>query len=156
MWQNLNFKLLPGEQVAVVGASGTGKSQLLRAIASLDPIQAGNIFFQGKPIDSYYTPQYRSQVIYLHQRPALWEGTVENNLKQVYRLTAHRHQVYNQELIVNYLQLLQKPVDFLQSLEALITVWQNEDPQRAYLWTSHDFAQLQRITNRQIRLQTQE
>lgn len=198
LWQNLNFNLLPGEQVAVVGASGTGKSQLLRAIASLDPIQAGNIFFQGKPIDSYYTPQYRSQVIYLHQRPALWEGTVENNLKQVYRLTAHRHQVYNQELILNYLQLLQKPVDFLQRpvsaisggeaqivaflralqlsplvllldeptasldvatancLEALVADWQKQDPQRAYLWTSHDPAQLQRITNRQIRLQTQE
>lgn len=46
LWQNLNFELLPGERVAVVGASGCGKSQLLRMIASLDPIQAGYIFFK--------------------------------------------------------------------------------------------------------------
>ncbi len=38
LWQNLNFELLPGERLAVVGASGSGKSQLLRAIASLDPV----------------------------------------------------------------------------------------------------------------------
>ncbi len=48
LWQNLNFELLPGERVAVVGASGCGKSQLLRMIASLDPIQAGYIFFSRK------------------------------------------------------------------------------------------------------------
>ena len=69
--------------------------------------------FQGKSIDSQYIPHYRSQVIYLHQRPALWEGTVEDNLKQVYRLAIHRHQVYNQQLIIDYLQLLHKPIDFL-------------------------------------------
>ncbi|MBW4564799.1 MAG: ATP-binding cassette domain-containing protein [Mojavia pulchra JT2-VF2] len=198
LWRNLNFELLSGERVAVVGASGSGKSQLLRAIANLDPIQEGYIFFQGKSIDSSYTPQYRSQVVYLHQRPALWEGTVEDNLKQVYRLAAHRQQVYNRQLILNYLQLLHKPADFLQrpvsaisggeaqivaflralqlsplvllldeptasldvatanSLEALVAVWQKEDPQRAYLWTSHDSAQLQRITHRQINLKIQE
>ncbi|MEA5627654.1 ABC transporter ATP-binding protein [Nostoc sp. UHCC 0251] len=198
LWQNLNFELLPGERVAVVGASGSGKSQLLRMIASLDPIQAGYIFFQGKSIDAYYTPNYRSQVVYLHQRPALWEGTVEDNLKQVYRLAAHRHQVYKRELILNYLQLLHKPADFLQRpvsaisggesqilaflralqlsplillldeptasldvatancLEALVAAWQKENIQRAYLWTSHDSAQLQRITHRQISLKSNE
>ncbi|MBE9001838.1 ATP-binding cassette domain-containing protein [Nostoc sp. LEGE 12447] len=198
LWQNLNFELLPGERVAVVGASGCGKSQLLRMIASLDPIQAGYIFFQGKSIDAYYTPNYRSQVVYLHQRPALWEGTVEDNLQQVYRLAAHRHQVYKRELILNYLQLLHKPADFLQRpvsaisggesqivaflralqlsplvllldeptasldvatancLEALVAAWQKEDIQRAYLWTSHDSAQLQRITHRQINLESNE
>ncbi|MBE9034035.1 ABC transporter ATP-binding protein [aff. Roholtiella sp. LEGE 12411] len=198
LWQNLNFELLPGERIAVVGASGSGKSQLLRMIATLDPIQAGYIFFQGKSIDAYYTPYYRSQVVYLHQRPALWEGTVEDNLKQVYRLAAHRHQVYKRELILNYLQLLHKPADFLQRpvsaisggesqivaflralqlsplvllldeptasldvatancLEALVAAWQKEDTQRAYLWTSHDSAQLQRITHRQINLEFNE
>ncbi|MBD2665591.1 ABC transporter, ATP-binding protein [Richelia sinica FACHB-800] len=194
LWRDLNFELFPGEQVAVVGASGTGKSQLLRAIASLDPIQAGYIFFQGKSLDSYPLPQYRAQVIYLHQRPALWEGTVEDNLQQVYRLATHRQQVYNRQIIINYLQILHKSADFLQRpvkaisggeaqivaflralqlsplvllldeptasldivtancLEALVTAWQQEDPQRAYLWTSHDAAQLQRITQRQINL----
>ncbi|BAT56833.1 ABC transporter, ATP-binding protein (plasmid) [Nostoc sp. NIES-3756] len=198
LWRNLSFELLPGEQVAVVGVSGSGKSQLLRAIASLDLIQEGHIFFQGKSLDSCFIPQYRSQVIYLHQRPALWEGSVEDNLKQVYRLKAHRHQIYNRDLILDYLQLLNKPIDFLKRpvsaisggesqivaflralqlsplvllldeptasldaitanhLEALVTAWRKENPQRTYLWTSHDPAQLQRITHRQINLKINE
>jgi putative ABC transport system ATP-binding protein len=198
LWRNLNFQLLPGEKVAVVGVSGSGKSQLLRAIASLDSIQEGHIFFQGKSLDCFFLPQYRSQVIYLHQRPALWEGSVEDNLKKVYPLAAHRHQVYNRDLILDYLQLLNKPIDFLKRpvsaisggesqivaflralqlsplillldeptasldattanhLEALVTAWQKENPQRAYLWTSHDPAQLQRITHRQISLKINE
>ena len=194
VWSHLSFQLFPGEQVAVVGAFGSGKSLLLRALAGLEPVQAGQIIFQGQPINSWFMPSYRSEIIYLHQRPALWEGTVEENLQQVYRLAVHRHQVYNSQLILDYLHLLHKTADFLQrpisaisggeaqivaflralqlspkvllldeptasldagtskSLEALVTVWQNEDPQRAYLWTSHDPTQLSRITNRQITL----
>jgi putative ABC transport system ATP-binding protein len=197
-WRNLSFELLSGDRVAVVGASGSGKSLLLRAIAGLNPVQEGQILFQGKLIDSCYIPHYRSQVIYLHQRPALWEGTVEENLQQVYRLAAHRHQGYNRTLILDYLQPLHRTTDFLQRpvsaisggeaqivaflralqlsplvllldeptasldaetghcLEALVARWQNENPQRAYIWTSHDPVQLQRITNRQINLKPHE
>ncbi|MBW4432857.1 MAG: ATP-binding cassette domain-containing protein [Pelatocladus maniniholoensis HA4357-MV3] len=198
IWSNLNFQVFSGEQIAVVGASGSGKSLLLRTLAGLDPVQAGKIMFQGQDIGSYFMPSYRSQIIYLHQRPALWEGAVEENLQQVYRLAVHRHLVYNRELILNYLDLLHKTPDFLQrpvsalsggeaqivaflralqlspsillldeptasldaltaqSLEALVAAWQNEQPHRAYLWTSHDSTQLQRITNRQITLKEKE
>ncbi len=194
IWSDLSFQLFPGERVAVVGASGSGKSLLLRALAGLDPIQTGQITFQGQPLESWFVPNYRSQIIYLHQRPALWEGSVEQNLQRVYQLAVHRNQIYNRQLILDYLHILHKPTDFLQrpiraisggegqivaflralqlspsillldeptasldtetaqSLEALVTVWQNEDPRRVYLWTSHDPKQLERITNRQITL----
>lgn len=197
IWRNLNFELFSGEKVAVLGASGSGKSLLLRALAGLDQIQAGRIIFRGKGIDTWYIPSWRSQIIYLHQRPALWEGTVESNLQQVYRLKTNHHLVYNRASILDYLQLLHKDGDFLQrpvsaisggeaqivaflralqlapkillldeptasldaqttsSLEALVAAWQAQDPQRAYLWTSHDPSQLKRITNRQISLREQ-
>jgi putative ABC transport system ATP-binding protein len=194
IWSNLSFQLFAGERVAIVGASGSGKSLLLRALAGLDPVQAGQIIFQGQPINSYFMPSYRSQIIYLHQRPALWEGTVEENLQRVYKLAVHHNQVYNRQLILDYLHILHKGADFLhrpiraisggeaqivaflralqlspsvllldeptasldtdtaQSLEALVAVWQDKDPRRVYLWTSHDPKQLERITNRQITL----
>ena len=194
LWRDLSFELYSGERVAVLGASGTGKSLLLRALAGLDTVQSGEIIFRGKSINSHFRPDYRSQIIYLHQRPALWEGTVEENLQQVYRLATHRHKVYNRQLIVEYLHLLHRDADFLQrpvsaisggegqilaflralqlspkvllldeptasldgstanSLEALVAAWLDADPQRAYLWTSHDPNQLQRLTTRQISL----
>ncbi|MFN6519236.1 MAG: ATP-binding cassette domain-containing protein [Nostoc sp. CreGUA01] len=194
IWSHLSFQIFPGERVAVIGASGSGKSLLLRALAGLDPVQAGQIIFQGQSISSHFMPSYRSQIIYLQQRPALWEGTVEENLQRVYQLAVHRHLIYNRKLILNYLHLLHKTPEFLQrpvialsggeaqivaflralqlspaillldeptasldpgtaqSLEALVAAWQYEQPQRAYLWTSHDPNQLERITNRQITL----
>ncbi|GAB1544469.1 ATP-binding cassette domain-containing protein [Scytonema sp. NUACC21] len=194
LWRDLSFELYSGERVAVLGASGSGKSLLLRALAGLDTVQTGQIIFGGKSINSHFIPHYRSQIIYLHQRPALWEGTVEENLQQVYRLATHRHKVYNRQLILEYLHLLGRDADFLRrpvsaisggegqivaflralqlspsvllldeptasldgstanSLEALVAAWLNDDPQRAYLWTSHDPNQLQRLTTRQITL----
>lgn len=195
IWRNLSFELFSGEKVAVLGASGSGKSLLLRTLAGLDQVQAGQIIFQGQTINSSYLPNWRLQIIYLHQRPALWFGTVESNLKQVYHLKANHHKAYNRAAILDYLQLLHKNDDFLKrpvsaisggeaqivaflralqlapkillldeptasldaqtahSLEALVVAWQAQNPQRAYLWTSHDSTQLQRITNRQISLQ---
>ena len=194
IWRNLKFDLFSGEKVAILGASGSGKSLLLRTLAGLDKAQAGKIIFQEKKIDDWHLPEYRSQIIYLHQRPALWEGTVESNLRQVYRLKVNRHLAYNRSAILYYMQILHKKDDFLKrpvsaisggeaqivaflralqlapkillldeptasldaqtasSLEALVTTWQAQDPQRAYLWTSHDPTQLERITNRQIRV----
>jgi len=194
LWRYLSFELWSGERVAIVGASGTGKSLLLRALAGLDTVQEGQIIFKHKSISSHFMPHYRSQIIYLHQRPALWEGTVEENLQQVYLLATHRHQVYNRQLILDYLHLLHRDTDFLQRpvsaisggegqivaflralqlsprvllldeptasldaetvsfLEALVTAWLSDDPQRAYLCTSHDPNQLQRLTTRQITL----
>ncbi|MDZ7960278.1 MAG: ATP-binding cassette domain-containing protein [Aulosira sp. DedQUE10] len=195
IWRNLNFELRSQQRVAVLGASGSGKSLLLRALAGLDTVQAGQIKFQGRSINSWYLPNWRSQIIYLHQRPALWEGTVEDNLKLVYNLQTNRHLVYNRQRILDYLCLLRRHEDFLlrpvsaisggegqivaflralqlspkvllldeptasldgstaHCLEALVAAWQAEDSQRAYIWTSHDPVQLERITNRQITLQ---
>lgn len=87
IWRNLNFELFSGEKVAVLGASGSAKSLLLRTLAGLDSVQAGKIIFQEKAINSSYLPDWRSQIIYLHQRLALWEGTVESNLKLLQCLT---------------------------------------------------------------------
>ncbi|MGF1604121.1 MAG: ATP-binding cassette domain-containing protein [Thermosynechococcaceae cyanobacterium] len=114
IWQNLDFELQPGERLAIVGPSGVGKSLFLRAVAGLDPIQTGQLTFKGQSLSTLSMPQYRAQVIYLHQRPALMEGSVEFNLRQVYRLMLHRQKAYSQEQILQYLAPLNRDDDFLQ------------------------------------------
>lgn len=78
----VSIVLEPGERLAVVGPTGAGKSILLRAMALLDPLDSGEILWQGRPIDDAAVPAFRRRVIYLHQRPALAEGTVEANLRR--------------------------------------------------------------------------
>jgi putative ABC transport system ATP-binding protein len=158
VWQDISFELQPGERLAVTGPSGAGKSLLLRAIANLDSIQAGQITFNGQPLTSWSMQRYRTHVIYLHQRPAIWEGTVESNLQQVYKLASHRDKRYDRQQILNYLAVLGRSADFLKrssarathNFESLVNTWLTENPKRAYLWTSHDPAQLERVTNRSI------
>lgn len=192
IWRDFSFAVQPGERLAITGPSGSGKSLLLRAIAALDPLQAGNIHFQSKPLTDWYFPDYRTQVIYLHQRPALLEGTVEFNLKRIFSLKSHRSKTYNRENILNYIEKLGRGPEFLQQpshslsggeaqivaflralqlapkiflldeptasldaetvrqFEVLVQTWQTVDPNRAYLWTSHDPSQLTRVSDRSI------
>ncbi|MBD1821591.1 ATP-binding cassette domain-containing protein [Cyanobacteria bacterium FACHB-DQ100] len=116
IWKHLNFELHPGERCAIAGAAGTGKTLLLRAIAALDPIQAGSILFQGKNLSDWFIPRYRTQVLYLHQRPALLEGTVEQNLQAIYKMSVHQSlkpYPLERDRILKYLSSLGRSADFL-------------------------------------------
>jgi polar amino acid transport system ATP-binding protein len=48
---HLNFRVEPGEIIAVIGRSGSGKSTLLRCINGLEPIQQGRIVFDGVTVN---------------------------------------------------------------------------------------------------------
>lgn len=83
------FALHAGDRVAVTGPSGSGKSVLLRALALLDPLDAGRMLWQGAPVARAAVPRYRRNVAYLRQRPALLDGTVEDNLRYPYSLNSY-------------------------------------------------------------------
>lgn len=89
------FSLHRGERVTLVGPSGSGKSVFMRALALLDPLDGGEIHWQGKSIAPKGVPAYRRRVAYLRQRPALLDGTVEENLRYPYGLRAYRDLAYD-------------------------------------------------------------
>ena len=89
--KDVSLTLAGGDRLGLVGPSGAGKTVLLRALALLDPLDYGTILWQGRAECGEGVPRYRKRVIYLHQRPALFEGTVEDNLRHaVRRSAAHR------------------------------------------------------------------
>ena len=67
--------LQPGECMAIMGASGAGKSVLLRLIADLDP-GTGTVLLNGRPRSQFSGPAWRQQVMYLAAEPAWWGTTV--------------------------------------------------------------------------------
>jgi putative ABC transport system ATP-binding protein len=88
--QPTDFVLLAGERAALTGPSGSGKSVFLRALALLDPLDGGTIRWHGHAVPRTRIPHYRRHVAYLRQRPALLDGTVEDNLLYPYSLAVYR------------------------------------------------------------------
>jgi putative ABC transport system ATP-binding protein len=114
LWQDLELNVAPGERLAIAGPSGSGKTLLLRTLAALEPMQSGEILFQGRPLADWSMPVYRAHVVYLPQRPALPEGKVETALKAPFNFQVRQHRPFPLEQARQLLQMLGRDGTFLQ------------------------------------------
>ncbi len=99
----VSLRLEPGERLALSGPSGSGKTLLLRALALLDPVDEGEVLWQGRPVHRQRVTEFRSQVIYLHQRPAFFEEQVEAVLEAPFQLRAHLGRRFDREQVLAWL-----------------------------------------------------
>jgi putative ABC transport system ATP-binding protein len=77
---HVSLSLTSGEIVDVVGASGAGKTMLLRALARLLPKSQGRLMLEGTPAERVPGTEWRSRVALLPQKAAIGPGTVGDNL----------------------------------------------------------------------------
>ena len=82
----MSLEVEAGERVALQGPSGSGKTLLLRSLALLDPLDQGEVLYEGEPVADDEVPGFRRRVVYLTQAPVLVEGTVADNLALPFRL----------------------------------------------------------------------
>jgi putative ABC transport system ATP-binding protein len=102
--KDIDLAVRGGDRVAIVGPNGSGKTLLLRALTLLDPIEAGVILWQGQPLSAQAIPHYRRDVIYLHQRPVLTDGSVEDNLRRPFELHCHRPRGFDRAVVLDFLR----------------------------------------------------
>lgn len=76
----IDFGLLAGQAMAVIGPSGAGKTALVRALTGVWAPVAGSVRLDGAPLDQYRPHQMRSIVGYLPQQLDLIAGTVAENI----------------------------------------------------------------------------
>ena len=77
---DISFEARPGETVAFIGATGSGKSTLVALAARLYDATSGNILLDGKEIQDYTFDQLYGKIGYISQKAVLFSGTVEENL----------------------------------------------------------------------------
>ena len=77
----LNLNINAGEQVALVGVSGSGKSTIASLLLQFYKLDAGNILFDGKNANKYPINELRSQMAFVPQEVILLGGTIEENIK---------------------------------------------------------------------------
>jgi len=78
--RGINLELAPGEKVALVGASGGGKSTLIQVILGMYTPQQGEVLIDGVPVQRIGLPCLREHVATVLQHPALFNDTVRQNL----------------------------------------------------------------------------
>jgi ATP-binding cassette subfamily C protein len=78
--QGINFVAEPGEAIAVIGPSASGKSTLARTLAGLTPIVQGEVRLGGAELNQYERDALGRFLGYLPQTVALFPGTVHENI----------------------------------------------------------------------------
>ena len=78
--RGLNLTVKPGQYVALVGASGCGKSTTIALMERFyDPL-AGGVYVDGREISSLNLNQYRSFLALVSQEPTLYQGSIKENI----------------------------------------------------------------------------
>lgn len=78
---NISFKCSPGETTAIIGATGSGKSTLIKLIPRLYDVTEGCIRLDGRDVREYTLESLRDNVAYVLQKNLLFSGTIESNIK---------------------------------------------------------------------------
>jgi len=175
--KQVSFKVNPGECIVISGASGTGKSLLLRAIADLDQ-HTGQARLGSEACEAIPPQQWRKRVGLLAAESAWWADTVGEHIPDmeesdvaalgfkpevgdwaVARLsTGEKQRLALLRLLANRPEflLLDEPTanldpDSVTRVEDLLLAYCKNRP-AGMIWVSHDPAQVERVADRHFRL----
>ncbi|KAJ2974997.1 hypothetical protein NQ176_g5761 [Zarea fungicola] len=92
--RGLNLTVRPGQYIALVGASGCGKSTTISLLERFyDPL-AGGVYVDGREISTLNINDYRSFIALVSQEPTLYQGSIKENIL----LGTSREDVTDEEL----------------------------------------------------------
>lgn len=172
----LSLNIAAGECICVLGASGSGKSLLLRAISDLDP-HDGEIFFDGRACSAMPAPEWRAAVMLVMAESQWWFDTIGDHFidgvdaawLERLGLTAAamswsvaRCSTGERQRLALLRALMRRPAVLLldeptgnlddessRRVEALLAEYRRTR-QAAVLWVSHDEQQAARVATRRF------
>jgi ATP-binding cassette subfamily B protein/subfamily B ATP-binding cassette protein MsbA len=78
--KNINLKIEPGEKVALVGATGAGKTSIIKLLNRFYPFQKGEIFIDQTPISAYNLSELRQNIGIVQQDVFIFSGRLKDNI----------------------------------------------------------------------------
>jgi ATP-binding cassette subfamily B protein len=79
--KNIDFTVNPGETLAILGKTGSGKSTIIELITRLYDTKEGSVLLDDRPIKEANLNDVRSQIGFVPQDPFLFSDTIGNNIK---------------------------------------------------------------------------
>lgn len=77
---NISFTVMPGETIAILGATGSGKTTLFQLIPRLYDIESGRILIDGMDIRKMKMETLRRNIGYVPQEALLFSGSIKDNI----------------------------------------------------------------------------
>lgn len=78
---DVSFTAEPGQTLAIIGATGAGKSTLVSLLPRLHDVASGQVLLDGVPVTELDREEITSRVATVPQKPYLFSGTIEHNLR---------------------------------------------------------------------------
>jgi ATP-binding cassette subfamily B protein len=78
--KNVSFTVEPGQMLAIIGRTGSGKSTIANLVMRMYDTTGGEISIDGRPIKSLSLENYRSQIGFVPQEVFLFSDTIANNI----------------------------------------------------------------------------
>ncbi len=79
--RDVSFRVMPGETVALVGATGAGKTTIINLLSRFYDVTSGEIRIDGYPIRDVTTESLRGQMGIMTQETYLFSGTIADNIR---------------------------------------------------------------------------
>ncbi len=81
IYKDLSFTILPGQSVAFVGLSGSGKSTIIQLLERFYDVTNGQILIDDVDIRSYDIVSLRNMISLVGQEPVLFKGSIADNIR---------------------------------------------------------------------------
>jgi len=78
--KNISFRLQAGQTMAILGATGSGKTSLLNLIPRLFDVEEGTVYIDDIDVRQYKQEELRQKIGIVPQNPLLFTGTIKENI----------------------------------------------------------------------------
>lgn len=80
MLRNISFKANKGDEIAIIGSTGCGKSTLINLIPRFYDASSGEVLVDGVNVKDYNLESLYNKISYVPQKTVIFSGTVRNNI----------------------------------------------------------------------------
>lgn len=78
--KDVSFRIRPGEKIALVGHTGSGKTSIVNLMLGMYPFQRGAILIDGKPLNQYSLADIRANIGIVQQDVFIFSGDIKDNI----------------------------------------------------------------------------